>query len=395
MPVGDRPTDTEVGFRCVRSSFGLRRPRVAANPDAPSATGRRSCRCWIFDTLRNVSNIFVSHAAADKALVDPFVSTVLQLGCEVPKASIFFSSRRSTGVPSGTDLSSYVRGKVQKADLVVAIISPTFQSRPYCAAELGAAWGVTNKLFPILTPGMRRTDLDGVLPTLLTQYLDESEALDELHERVCNAVGSSPGAMTWNEHKASWLVNVKRYAAMIPTLRIITPEDYDRAIADAKGAQLALGTAQDEITRLEQLNERLAEVKDREAVQELLMDDDENREFERLRDIASVALERLPHYVQEAVFLQRTEGFVPNARPFEDERRDALNDARLHGHLMEMSDDALMLNEDSIDVEEAVKATDDLSDFLGGTSNEFKSWFRTQFRMSPDLSKRSVWEKLF
>jgi hypothetical protein len=56
--------------------------------------------------------IFISHAAADKQSVDTFVDNIVRLGCGVPAESIFYSSGPDTGVPSGSDLNTYVREKV-------------------------------------------------------------------------------------------------------------------------------------------------------------------------------------------------------------------------------------------------------------------------------------------
>jgi TIR domain len=113
--------------------------------------------------------IFISHVSADKDLVDPFVESVIQLGCEVPKESIFYSSGEDTGVPSGSNLNEYVRSSMEKVDLVIAIVSPTFQARPFCVAELGAAWSRVGKLFPIAIPGLQHADMQGVLTGLMVR----------------------------------------------------------------------------------------------------------------------------------------------------------------------------------------------------------------------------------
>lgn len=72
-------------------------------------------------------------------LVDPFVDTVLKVGCGLREEEIFCSSGEDTGVPSGSDLLHHVREQVEEGSLVIAIISSTFQTRPVCVAELGAA----------------------------------------------------------------------------------------------------------------------------------------------------------------------------------------------------------------------------------------------------------------
>ena len=56
--------------------------------------------------LVDMPGIFVSHASADRSLIDPFVDDVLRLGCRVPEDLIFYSSGEDTGIPSGLNLMS-------------------------------------------------------------------------------------------------------------------------------------------------------------------------------------------------------------------------------------------------------------------------------------------------
>src|ERR1700691_148450 len=111
----------------------------------------------------SMPGIFISHASADKVMVDEFVDNVVRLGCGVPPDLIFYSSGSDTGVPSGKDLNTYVRDQVGVVGLVVSLLTPAFQIRPFCVAELGAAWSRVDNLFPIKHPELDRDDLDGVL----------------------------------------------------------------------------------------------------------------------------------------------------------------------------------------------------------------------------------------
>jgi hypothetical protein len=157
--------------------------------------------------------IFVSHASADKSLVDQFVDYVLRLGCEVPSDLIFYSSGEDTGVPSGQTLNDYIRAKLDTVSLVIAIVSPAFQARPFCAAELGAAWSRTGQLFPIAVPGLGRADMDGVLTGLVVRELNDPAALDEMHDRVSRALGLTPNVRTWGHYKAEWLARIGDYVS--------------------------------------------------------------------------------------------------------------------------------------------------------------------------------------
>lgn len=154
-----------------------------------------------------MAKVFVSHASADKSFVDAFVDNVLRIGLGLNGDKVFYSSERDTGVPSGADLMHTVRTEVGEATLVIAIITPVYQTRPVCVAELGAAWGRTDPshFFPLISPGLERSDLEGVIPSTLVQRIDDGAALDELSDRVESALGSSASKSQWGVGKQKWL----------------------------------------------------------------------------------------------------------------------------------------------------------------------------------------------
>lgn len=342
-----------------------------------------------------MSKLFVSHAGADRVLVEPFVTTILQLGCGVDESDIFFSSRRTTGVPAGADLSHYVRQRAEQSELVLAIISPNFQNSHYCIAELGAAWGITGKLHPILTPGTQRTDLDGVLPTLLIQHVDDSEALDELHGRVCDALNLPQKAATWNQRKAEWLASVSSYASQLKEPFVVDEAQHMKVMADLEGAQAALTSALSEQRRLLDVVERLKEAKDAEEVAEVLAPANDIDAFEVLRSAALDSFDPLPAIAVEAIRYKVAQGYLPRARPFDDQRRDEIDDAETAGWLVVRGDDELSPNEDVVLVETAIARVTALDEFMSFAGDEFRAWFRKSYGMSPNLEKELVWDKIF
>lgn len=156
-----------------------------------------------------MNSVFVSHSSIDRDLASEFVDTIVTLGSGVPRDKIFFSSGSGTGVPSGEDLSAYVRRAAQDATLTIAIITPQFLQSAYCLAEMGAAWSRTGALFPLLHPGVDRAALNGVLNGVVVRTLDDTNALDELHDRLQQlAIGTSNDTGTWIRHRKRWLDSV-------------------------------------------------------------------------------------------------------------------------------------------------------------------------------------------
>lgn len=344
--------------------------------------------------------VFVSHAAADKIFVDNFMDDIIRLGCEVPKASIFYTSAADTGIPSGGNLNDYVKEKVADAAIVIAILTPSFQNRPFCVAELGAAWSRTDLLFPIAAPGLERTDLQGVLKGLIVKYLNDSEALDELHEAVCRAAGTNPGARTWNAYKAKWMAKVDGLSLSLAVPAAITAEEFNRAQGDAAGALQALREAQDQIGELRAKIEQLKATKDTIAVRQILKPNNETAEFEALERDAIKALSELPSPAKEAVYWDMRNEEMPWPNAFDDQwASEQAERARIDGWLTYgLTEDSLKPNPEFGKMKRAVTAVQNLHKFLssGDRSEEFCEWFSEEHdEVPPDLRNKHLWDQIF
>lgn len=323
-------------------------------------------------------------------MVDPFVDTVIRLGCEVPKERIFYSSGEDTGVPSGHTLNEYIRSQTEMVALVVAIISPTFQTRPFCVAELGAAWSQVGKLFPIAVPGLQRTDMQGVLTGLAVRYLSDSAALDELHDHVCNLLGTQPGAKTWGRYKNQWLASVDEYAQRLPRLREIIPEDYDRAVADLQGTRDALREAEATIREQKVKLERLASAKSADEVTEIMLPKGERERFDALLTKARDAFRKVPVQVGDAMWYRLSFREMPG--PDSSRFHEVLDAGWLRAG---PNHEGFVPNEAFGEVRAAAEAIEQLNDFFRHTRKAFDDWFNAGYHVPPDLTLKRVWDKLF
>jgi hypothetical protein len=167
-----------------------------------------------------MARIFISHAHADKDLVDDFVDVVLDLGLGVEPDDIFYSSRRDSGVPSGHDLNARIRQAAGDAQLVIAILTPHFLASPYCMAELGAAWARADRLFPIALPGMAAADMVGVLSQMEIHGLDKKSALNELNHRIYERLDTKANPERWERHRDAWLVRLEAHQAALAAVPV-------------------------------------------------------------------------------------------------------------------------------------------------------------------------------
>jgi hypothetical protein len=232
------------------------------------------------------------------------------------------------------------------------------------------------------------------------KYLDDSEALDELHEAVCAAAGTNPGARTWNTYKAKWQSKVNRLAAKLSVPRLITPEDYDRVKGEAEGARDALAELQDENDGLKDLIEQLKVAKDAVTVRKILKPKTEVAEFEALRDTAAKLLGNIPSSARDAVYWDMRGEDMPLPNAYEDKWAfDEAERARIEGWLVLSSDDEqLRPNIEMGKVRRAVEAVLELQKFMdsGDRTEAFTEWFLEEYDEMPlDLRNKALWEQVF
>ena len=84
-----------------------------------------------------MSEIFISHAVADKKLAKALV-TFLKEAIGVPEKSIFCSSVKGHDIPLGADFNKYMKDKIQNPKLVILLITETYLERHFCLMELGS-----------------------------------------------------------------------------------------------------------------------------------------------------------------------------------------------------------------------------------------------------------------
>jgi len=154
-----------------------------------------------------------------------------------------------------------------------------------------------------------------VLEGMLVRQLDDASALDELHTRISAALGHTSDATTWGRYKEKWLANVDSYAQELPAIRVVTPDELDRAEAGLAGTKEALYDSEAQRRKLEDQAARLSDAKSAEEVAEILLPEGELERFEQLRSEAAEAVGKLDSIVAEAMWYELFQGGMPWPTP--------------------------------------------------------------------------------
>lgn len=339
--------------------------------------------------------VFVSHASADREFATAFVETILEGGCELSAEDYFYSSLADTGVPAGSTLLEMVRDEVRGAGLVIALVTPTYQIRPVCVAELGAAWALVDNLFPLLAPQMNHSDVEGVLGDKLVASVCDEEQLDALLERVIDATGHRPSTGRWTRYKQKWLAECNRRAESLARPGIVSAEEAEGLRAQVGDLREALQDAEAEIGDLREKVDALKEAKTAGEVAEALVPRDEAGRIAHYRNALTDALIGLPDVVIEAIYLEGRGESLFRPDPFRDSYGvgDDIDDAEREGYLSRYSDDPeYVLDRDSTAVETARDAYEALNASLEQASKEYTQWFKSQYGHPPELARRAVWD---
>lgn len=347
-----------------------------------------------------VKPIFISHASDDEALAYEFVEQLLRLGAGVGGDQILFSSGHAEySVPSGTDLMANVRAQVSASTLVIALITPTYQTRPVCVAELGAAWGKadSSNFLPVLYPDLPRSELQGVLAPLTIRKMNDPVFLEELHKRACAAARTSSNVSDFTRSSGKWLSALDSLKDSIAYPNEVSLEEYNELKMKYDGAQAMLIDKRDKIVELSaQIAEYRAAHTDSDRSR-ALAPKNKVAEFDALRSKATEALDRLRSPFTRDVIRETLDGGEVAYPDLYASDSDDAAEAKKKGWL-KIIDGVAVLDYEFPEVSAAADAVSDLDDFLKKEHDEaFDDWWSENFNGQPRrrLPAGQVWDRVF
>lgn len=148
--------------------------------------------------------VFISHAVADKRLVDALVD-LLHVGCDLRTQQIFASSIEGVGIPTGQPFGDHIKGQLTDAALVVEVVPPSYGASPFCLCELGGQGALGLDAFPLIVPPQSFADLKAVLHISQAAVIDRPEDLDDLRDRIKDRLGANVSTARWNAKRDLFL----------------------------------------------------------------------------------------------------------------------------------------------------------------------------------------------
>lgn len=130
-----------------------------------------------------MKTIFVSYSSKNEKLAKAFVE-LLQLGMGFAKNDIFCTAYPYM-LETGNNFIEDIRNRMRECETVISIITDEYLRSSFCLAEMGAAWALSKRYFPLLMVPYERLDgtpLQGLQMRNLKSLEDLSIIYDELHK---------------------------------------------------------------------------------------------------------------------------------------------------------------------------------------------------------------------
>ncbi|MBY0063559.1 toll/interleukin-1 receptor domain-containing protein [Priestia aryabhattai] len=325
--------------------------------------------------------IFISHAAADKPLVDGFVRFI-RLGMDISNKNIFCITYNKGEIPSGDSFTEHIKININSAKIVILLITPNFLNSNFCMAELGAAWAMNKKIIPIIVPPLRFDSLERT-PLKAKQGI-RLEEIDIFADELQKAEYKFTISL-FNEYGEEFKSQLDALIKEIELPENVSLEEYDTLKDEVNSLVEKSKRDRQKIDELEEYCSKLEALKDPSDVREIKKSNmDSWGELEELIDEVKDSLRPLPKEVISALFYEiKGQVFRPN-RQVDHDIWDSIETLKHEEQLFVDEDElAVTINREYPDIDEAYNALDQLYTFIKDSfdDTELHQTFKQKYRM--------------
>lgn len=340
-----------------------------------------------------MSKLFISHAAADRALADA-LKDMVATSVGIHPGEIFYSSGSGTGIPGGRNFVEYIRDEMEDATYVLSVITPSYLASEFCLAELGAVWYSADKEFhPLCTPAIDRNKLRATLTGIQIDKLSDPDSLHDLLQRLCRHFERDHIAAACSAQVEPFLAGLDAILGVLPAPQTIPLTRLEECEDVRQKLAQELAGERERYGALERRYAELEQAKTAEEVAALALPEGLEDRIEALRATARKTVRPLPHIVRRAFpFKLRDEGL-----PWGDGLAYDHEDIRIaidKGFLVDRDDETVHLNPQWPEIEQGIAAVGALQECLDELDPDETKWFRDTYGVPPDLSQSAAFDEL-
>lgn len=156
-------------------------------------------------------DIFISHSSNDEELAGA-LAVFFQLGLGLDRKRIRCTSVNGFRLPAGANVSERLKVEVHDARVLVGLITPASVQSSYVLFELGARWGLTKFIAPLLAKGAPASLLPGPISGINALRADNDEQMHQFLGDLAAHLGlPAPDPAGYTKH----LKEVVRIASVV------------------------------------------------------------------------------------------------------------------------------------------------------------------------------------
>lgn len=337
--------------------------------------------------------VFISHASADKPIIELFSKHILRLGLGLALDDIFCTCLEGTKIKTGEDFRDAIRDALHECEIVLLIITPHYKQSEVCLNEMGAAWVSDKPVLPLIVGPINYRSVGALMKTKQATLLADKDELDELRDQLVDELGLEEGSTSdWNKQNRDFRRALEKVLEATSFKKPIDAKEFADALREREELAEEVAELNTKVEALQSENEELAALKDHEEVAEVRSKYDDSTLEDQFLDLCHHVTAALGEFssVVGAILLcsHYEQPYSPDWRAYEPE----LHYGRRQGFLGER----FRPRQTSTKVQELFDALDAVDEFVNSSEQaiEFHEWYEEQdFRAELNTSLESFWEE--
>lgn len=339
-----------------------------------------------------MKKIFISHSTKDRELIDSFLD-FLESGMGVNREEVYCTSVDGT-IGTGQKFVDNIKLNIEKAEIVMFIVTPQYLQSKFCLAEMGAAWVLNQQVYPIIFEPLNfdvleGTPLKGIQAKILNSENNICSMYDEL--KVKNIASDRPLTL-FNRKSKVFLSELRQITSKI-TVNEGENEEIDNLNIEIDKLLNHIDIKENKIKELNKYISDLEKIKDKENVSELKKEKLDNyNKFEDMVHEISIDLNKFSPYVSTCIFVNefRNEEFMPNHNKYPlcwDEIQECVMDG-----ILEIDGNFVWINDGHSSIDKLVDKLNKLEKFIEDLDIDTYEILINEYNVeSLDMKYRPFW----
>lgn len=126
--------------------------------------------------------IFISFSNKDNTVLNSFVDHFLKLGLNISSDEIECTGIEDSKPKTGDDFKNWIKNNLKNSDIIILLISQNYKTSEVCLNEMGAAWILDKKVFPLLIEPINYNNVGFLNNTIQLLKIDNRDDLFTLKD---------------------------------------------------------------------------------------------------------------------------------------------------------------------------------------------------------------------